>query len=75
MTVRDTEILLNLKTGEIRRNVVTADQRFRFHDGFTEADQEAGWKQISTFSEGCAEEDICQSIEKSKAIYMKANNS
>jgi len=74
MTIRDTEICINLKTGDVRRNSITPDQRFRFHEGFTEADQEVGWKQISTFSAGCSEDDICVAIEQSKAIYLKRTN-
>lgn len=71
MAIRDTEILLNLKTGEVRRNSITADQRFRFHDGFTEADMDAGWKQISTFSAGYSEDEIAEAIEKSKTCYLR----
>ena len=70
MTVRDTEILLNLKTGEVRRNVITADQRFRFHEGFTEADMDAGWKQVSTFGAGCSEDEIAEAIEKFKTRHL-----
>ncbi len=71
MEIRDTEVLLNLKTGAVRRNIIGPDQRFRYHEGFTEADQEAGWKQISTFSSGYPEEEIAADIERAKAIYLK----
>lgn len=71
MKILDTEVLLNLKTGEVRRNSIGPDQRFRYHSGFTEADQEAGWKQISTFGAGSSEAEIAASIEQSKAIYLK----
>ena len=70
MPIVDTEILLNLHTGAVRRNSITPDQRFRFHDGFTEADQDAGWKQISTFGMGCPEEDISAAVEQPRAIYL-----
>ena len=75
MPVRDTEILLNLNTGEVRRSLIAPDQRFRFHNGFTESDMEAGWKQIGTFSAGYTETEIATAIKQSKAIYLKQPNS
>lgn len=66
-----TEILLNLSTGEVRRNAVTPDQYFRYHDAFTPADQDAGWKQVAIYSAGVPEDEIAINIEQAKAIYLK----
>ena len=72
MDIFETEILLHIETGAVRRNTITPDQCFRFHDGFSEADQDAGWKQVGTYGAGCTEEDISAGIEHAKATYCKA---
>lgn len=71
MGIRETETLLNLKTGAVRRNIIGPDERFRYHDNFTEADADAGWKQVGNYSAGFTEEEIVAGIEQAKAIYFK----
>jgi len=65
-----TEILLHLKTGDVRRNLITTDKVFRFHEGFTRADSEAGWKQVVCFGSGTSEDDMTAEIARIRAIYL-----
>lgn len=66
----ETEVLLNLKTGEVRRNRVEPEKRFRFHEAFTREDADAGWKQVATYSPDFSEEALSEDIEHTKAIYF-----
>lgn len=70
MAITETEVLLNLNTGEARQNVITTDKAFRFHDGFTESDREAGWKQVANLGSGCSQDDIDEQIAQARAIYF-----
>lgn len=65
-----TEILLNLHTGEVRRNLVTYPEYFRFHANFTKEDMAAGWKQILVCT-GFTEAEILNEIKQAKSIYLK----
>lgn len=65
-----TEILLHLKTGDVRRNLITTDKVFRFHEGFTRAESEAGWKQVVCFGSGTSEDDMTAEIARIRAMYL-----
>lgn len=65
------EIHLNENTLEAR-HCLTAVQSFCFHDGFTEADCDAGWKQVVAFNaEGVSEAEIATA--KADAISRHRN--
>ena len=74
MPVTETEILLNLSTGEVRQNVISTDKAFRIHDGFTEADREAGWKQVGNLGSGYSQAEIDAWIADIKTLNLKSKS-
>lgn len=67
------EIHLNLNTLEARHCLTT--DPLRYHDGFSEADSDAGWKQVSAVSaEGVTEAQIesmkAQAIANHRAFWI-----
>ncbi|WP_153110948.1 hypothetical protein [Propionivibrio limicola] len=74
MTQSEIEIVLNTRTGEVRRNVIGASERYRFHAAYTEEDAKAGWLQVSTFGANTPEEEVATAIAQAKSIYLKTED-
>lgn len=65
-----TEILPHLPTGEVRQNAISHAQTFRYHDGFTRADEAAGWKQVVCFGANTPADDMTEEVARIRAIYL-----
>ncbi len=66
-----TEFLLHLPTGAVRQNEINHAQTFRYHDGFTRADEAAGWKQVVCFGANTPAGDMAKEVAQIRAIYLK----